>query len=156
MSQGALILHLRHLPGWGLFSPGNSQPWPRSWSPSHHVDPLEDHQEEHSSANLVGVIAWICDICDLPPAPSESHKIRRCRAGPDAEDQPSSSCQLLVGDVSADILVDLDHHISTASLGMHSKKASKLWMHSKKVSTLLFYPGVCSRCYCRFEGEEIV
>ena len=51
-----------------------------------------------------------------------------------------------IGDVSTDILVDLDDQICSTTSGMHSKKVSKL----------LSYPGVHSRRYCRFEREEVV
>ena len=72
------------------------------------MDPPEDRHEEHSSTNHVDVVSWIQDICDLPPASSESQKSRHFQAGLDSDDQPSSSYQLPIGVASADILVNFD------------------------------------------------
>ena len=65
---------------------GGSLPPSRSQSPSRHADLPEDRQVEHSSADLVDVVAWICSICNLLPAPSESCKIGDFRADLDSED----------------------------------------------------------------------
>ena len=68
---------------YGFQSPDVSWLWSGSWSPSRHNELLEDKQEEHSSTNIVEVISWNHNICDLPCAPSESWKICGFRAGID-------------------------------------------------------------------------
>ena len=50
------------------WSPGAARSRSSFWSPSRRGDPLEDWQEEHSSADIVEVVSWIRDICSLPPA----------------------------------------------------------------------------------------
>ena len=75
---------------------------------------------------LVDVIARICTESDLPPAPLEGWRIWSFRAGLDADEQPSSSYRLPIGDVSADILADVDYHVSSITTGMHFKKVSKV------------------------------
>ena len=85
----------------------------RSLSPSHsfshRADPPEGWQEEHSSANLVDVVGQIRNICCLPPTPSDSRKMCCFKVALDAEDQPSSSYRLPIGDSSSDTLADLDN-----------------------------------------------
>ena len=66
-------------------------------------------------------------------------------AGLEADDHATSFYRLPAGGVSADILEDIDDHISSPPSGMRSKKVSKL----------LQYVGVCSRRFYRFEGDEI-
>ena len=59
------------------------------------------------------------------------------------DDQLTSLYRLPDGGRSTDIVVDIDDKISPSS-GMRSKKVSKL-----------LYPGVCSRHFYRFEGEDV-
>ena len=84
------------------------------------------------------------DICSLPSAPSESRKILGFKAALDADDRLFSSYRLPIRDSSSDILKDLDVRISSATLGMLSKKMSKF----------LPYPRVRSRKYYSFDREE--
>ena len=69
---------------------------------------------------------------------------KRFHAAVEVDDQPASSYKMPIGGVSADILADIDNKVlSTLSR-----------MHSRKVSKLLQYPGVHSRKFYRFKGEE--
>ena len=113
----------------------------RLLSPSWQVD--EDRQKEQSSLDFVSVVATLCSLIELLKAPSESHKIHGFRAALEDDNQPTSLYRLPVDGTLADILVDIDDRISSPSLGMHSKKASKLLQH----------PGVRSRCFYRFDGR---
>ena len=45
----------------------------RSLAPQN--EPLEDGQEERLSADIMVVMSWMQDTCDLPPALSEGRKI---------------------------------------------------------------------------------
>ena len=74
-------------------------------------------QREHSSADIVKVVSWICDNCELLPAPSEGGKINGFHAGLDPEDQPYFYC-LLIGNASTDILADVDDCVSSSFSGM--------------------------------------
>ena len=105
----------------------------------------EDHQEEHSSLELMDGIAQMCFESSLPAAPSEGCKIRSFRTGLDAEEQSSSSYRLSIGDASADI-VDIDDRISSSTSVMRSKKVSKL----------LPYLGVQSRRFCWLKREAVI
>ena len=77
-------------------------------------------------------------------APSDSHKIRGFCAALEDDDQPPCLYHLLVGGASGDILSDIDDRISSPS-----------GLHSKQVLKLLLYPGIRSRYFCQFEGEEV-
>ena len=111
--------------------------WGRSvsQSPSCHNKPPEDRQEKHSSAYIVEIVSWICNIRDLPPAPSEGRKICGFNVVLDPDDHRSSHFCLTVSNASAGILADIDDHVSSSSSGIQSKKVSKL----------LPYPGVHSK-----------
>ena len=121
-----------------MSSRGRSLPpgpfWPQSHSRSHSccIGPPEDHQGEHASTDIVDVVSLIQESGSLPLAPSESHKVWGFKAAVDAKDQPSSFYQLLIGDSSPDILLDLNDRISSATSRMRSKMMFKL----------LPYPGV--------------
>ena len=95
------MLIVLHLPGWRT--------------------DLEDHQEENSSTDLVEVVSWIREACNLPLAPSGPGKIRDFQAGLDSNDQPSSSYCLPISDASTDILAYIDDSISSSSSSMHYK-----------------------------------
>ena len=64
----------------GSWSPYASQSRSGSRSPSRCNELPEDRQEEHSSADIIEVVVWICSICDLSPTP-ESRKMRGFQAG---------------------------------------------------------------------------
>ena len=115
---------------------------PRLRSPSRRAD--EDRQEEQSSLDFVSVVATLWSLDELPEAPLESRKIHGFRAALEDDDQSASSYCLPVGGASGDILSDIDDHIVFPSSGMRFKKVLKL----------LFYPGVRSCRFYRFEGEE--
>ena len=109
------------------------------------MDPPEDRQEEHSSADLMDVVGLIWGICSLLPASLGSQIICGFKAALDDDEHTSSSYHLFVGDYLSDILTDMDGDISPATSGMCSKQVSKP----------LPYPRVCSRKYYEFEGEEV-
>ena len=73
-----------------------------------------------------------------------SHKICGFRASLEYDEQPASSYRLPIGGTPSDILADINDQISSPPSGMRSK-----------ISKLLQYPGVCSCCFYRFEGEEV-
>ena len=62
----------------------------------------------------------------------------------EGDDQSSASYKLPIGDLSADILVDIDDRVATSS-----------GMCSQKVSKLVQYLGIRSREFYRFEGEYL-
>ena len=101
-------------------------------------------KQEYFSADIVKVMAWIRNTCNILPALSESCKFKGFCSDLDSEDQHSSSYYLLVGNTSADVLADMDDHISSSS-----------GMYAIKVSKLLPYPGVRSQRYYHFVGEEV-
>ena len=101
----------------------------------------EYRQEEQSSLDFVAVVANLHSLNGLPKAPSESCKIRGFRAVLEEDGQPAASYKLPIDDVSADI----DDRVSSTLSGMRSWKLFKL----------LQFPGVHSRKFYRFEGEDI-
>ena len=106
----------------------------------------EDRQEEQLLLEFVNVIVQMKSESRLPEAPLEGCKIHGFCEGLDDDEQPESSYRLPIGDASADILADIDDHISSTTTGMRSKKVSKL----------LSYPSIHSRQFYWFEGEEVV
>ena len=121
-------------------SPGGGKHFSDSRFPSQPRQADEDRQEEQSLLDFLSVVASLCSLNGLPKASSESHKIRGFRAALEDDDQPAASYKLLIEDAS----VDINDRVSSASSGMHSQKVSKL----------LQYPGVSSRKFYRFEGED--
>ena len=113
-----------------------------SQSPSQCAD--EDLQVEQSLLDFVSVVAVLRSLNELSKAPSESCKICSFGAALEDDDRPTYSHCLPVGGASADILEDIDDRISSPSLGMCSKRASRL----------LQYPVFCSHGFYHFEGDE--
>ena len=111
----------------------------RSPSQSQRAD--KDCQEEQSSLDFMAVVAHLYSLNGLPEASSESCKIRGFRTALVNGNQPAASYKLTIGNVSADILTDIDDWVS----GMHS------W----KVSKLLQFQGVRSCKFYQFEGEDV-
>ena len=72
----------------------------------------------------MNVIAKMRSESHLPEAPLEGPKIFAFYAVPDDDEQPAPSYRLPIGDVSADILADIDDHISSTTTGMRLKKVT--------------------------------
>ena len=111
--HGCHALPLWCLPGWGQ-SPDLSHDRLNSHSPSCHGE-LEGRQEEYLSMDIVKVVSWICEICHIPSAPSESRKICGFQVGLDPDEHPSSYYHLSIGDASAIVLEEIDDQISFPS-----------------------------------------
>ena len=78
-----------HTPSWVRSSWPQAQGYDRSssLSPSRKEDdPMEDPQEEHSSADLIEVASWNCDLCGLPPTPAEDKKTGGFYTAQDSDD----------------------------------------------------------------------
>ena len=82
---------------------------------------------------------------ELSEAPSESGKICGLQEALEDDEQPASSYKMPVGGALADVLADIDDRVSSPSSCMRSKKVLKLLQH----------PGVRSRKFYRFQGEEV-
>ena len=94
---------------------------------------MDEGRQEEQSSEFVSVITQMRLASSLPEAPSEGRKIYGFRVGLDGDEQPVSSYRLPIGDVSADILANIDDHIFLTTFGMRSK-----------VSKLLLCPGMRS------------
>ena len=91
-------------------SPGHVHDKTSCISPSHREDdPTEDWQGKHTSANLVKVVFWVCKLCSLSCASAEGKMWLLHRPG--LRDQPSFSYCIFMGDVSSDIIGNIDDHI---------------------------------------------
>ena len=128
--------------GWVCFAWWKRHSCSRSSSLSQWVD--EDHQEEQSSLDFVSIMVTLQSLNDLPGSFREPQD-SRIQATLEDDEQPALSYRMPVGCASADILADIDYWVSSPSSGMRSKKVSKL----------LQYPGISSRRFCRFQGEEV-
>ena len=112
-------------------------------SPLWRVD--EDRQDQQSSLDFESVVTTLRSPNELPEAPSEGRKVRGFRAALEDDGQPASSYKMPVHGASADILAGIDNRVSSPSLEMRSKKVSKL----------LQCPGILSRKFYWFEGEDV-
>ena len=111
-------------------------------SPSHRADKI--HQEEQPSLDFMNMVAHMWAVNDF----LELHR-KAIRSAGFAQvwiTRIRRLCPIscLWGGTSTDILADIDNRISSSTTGMRSKKVSKL----------LPYPGVHSRLFYRFGGEE--
>ena len=72
-------------------SPGYACDRTSSHSPSCRVNnPNEYWHEEHTSADLIGAVLWICELRGFPLPPTEDKKMGGFCSGQDLDDQPSS------------------------------------------------------------------
>ena len=112
------------------------------------------HSPAHRSVGLAGGSTLLPLLCMLFFGsgsyvaflqPLQKTEISTFYAGQDPNDQPFSSYCLLIGDVSFDLLSDINDYTSPSTR-----------MRSKKVLKLLPYLGVLNRQYYCVEGEEVV